>query len=167
MKKIIEKFGIHIIVGVFVLALIVTVLNLRSTPIVRWDGDPSLAWFIDEETGEESIRSADEIPPLTGASGQPTVVRVIKFIADNETTPIAGYFVKYSDAVRKRAAALPANVDESIRLDTLFTGQFIRSPAAGSPWVPITDAQAAQIMSVPEKSPGHPRMQAFPKKLKE
>jgi len=167
MKKIIEKFGVHIIGGVFVLALIVAVVNLRSSAIERWVGDPSQAWFIDEETGEESVRSADEIPPLVGASGLPTVVQVVKFIADNESEPVTGYFVKYSEPVRRRADALPANVDESRRLEVLFPGQFIRSPAAGSQWVPITDAQAATIMSIPEKSPGHPRMQTFPKKLKE
>jgi len=162
MKKLINRFGVPLSVGIIVVALIVAFLS-REKPASYPVGDRSLAWYVDEETGEESVLPfAENIPPLPGASGQGTLVQVVKFASDKETTPLAFYWVKYSDAARKQAATCTGDLDEL--LEVLSFGQLVRSPEPGSPWITLRDPQAAKIISVPEHSPGHSRLMAFPKK---
>ncbi len=63
----------HPIVTVIVVLAIVSALFYWAIhdPSARIpDGD-----FLDEQTGESSIRSIDQLPPLMGSQGKPTVVR--------------------------------------------------------------------------------------------
>ncbi|MCL2639956.1 MAG: hypothetical protein FWD53_03835 [Phycisphaerales bacterium] len=162
MRSFINKFGVPLAVVLIVFALIFAIVS-RPKPAEQF-GDPTFAWYVDEDTGEESIRPiAENIPPLTGSGGKDTVVQVYKCKAENEKEPITYYWVKYSDAAKKQAAASP-DQDYALIEDILSHGKFIRSPEPGSKWFSARDPRAEGLLSIPEHSTGFPRRQAFPKK---
>jgi len=159
MRTLINRFGVPLSVGIIVLALIMAFL-FRQSSTTYPPGDPSLAWYIDEETGEESVLpSAENIPPLLGKDGKKTLVQAFKFAGDDEKTANTYYLVKYSDSVRNELAKFTG--EEMERLNMLHLGQLVRSLEPNSPWVTLRDPRATDIISVPDHSSG-PRRQVFP-----
>ena len=110
-----------------------THINLTST------------FFIDEETGEESIQSTKNVPPLLGKGGKPTIVQVFKFTCDHGKTIKTAYYLKYADSTKRsleeaRAANKTPDFDPT-------QGMFIRSPEKGSPWVHWGTPEASKVLS--------------------
>jgi hypothetical protein len=102
-----------------------------------------MAFYVDEETGEEVARPAEEYPPLIGKSGKPTLVRVVKFTCDDEKTVTTAYYEKYSDEAKR----LLEQKDNPHAPDIAFRGLLVRSPEKGSPWVPQTSGPGAELLS--------------------
>jgi len=161
MRQFINKFGVPLAVVIIVLAAILAIFSRKSGTIPAIVGDPSLAWYIDESTGEESVLVfRDNIPPFKGAGGG-TLVMACKFQADCEKEPITGYLLKYTEDVRQRGAAFTGDNDQLTEL--LSTGRLVRSLEPGSPWVSIYSSRAEEITSVPAHSSGQPRRWVYPK----
>jgi len=158
MRKIIDKFGIPVSIVVIVVAAVL-IWNSQQKPKLDV-GDHSLAYFVDDATGEEFILPADQIPPIPNPNGTGTLVIAAKFKGQTDKEPKTYYLIRYADAVRAKVESLPS--DDMDRLNQLTLAQQVRSPETGSPWVSINDERAARIMSVPEWAPNRSRIQVFP-----
>ena len=112
----------------------------------RGHGRSSIAsyYFIDEETGEESVRPVSDIPPLPGKSGKPTVVREYKYSLDGGSTVKVGYYLKFDDGAKKKLEDLVAQGKNPNEIDTT-SGQLVRSPDPGSKWVSIGSGEGQTI----------------------
>ena len=60
------------------------------------------SYFVDEETGEESVHPLTDIPPLIGKSGKSTLVREVKYSLDGGKTVKVAYYLKFNDATKKK-----------------------------------------------------------------
>jgi len=115
----------------FVLAVFVAVAYYGSPAPPSWP----MAYYQDEETGEVTIRPANEIPPLLGRSGRPTVVRVVYLTASTVDKKFVGYFEKFTDEARARQTPTAAGNGAISLVPFTMAGILIRRPEAGSPWV--------------------------------
>jgi len=157
MRSIISKYGIFVAVGILAIAAVLFFCR-SGTPDVQeykaFVGDRDLAFFVDEETGEESVRSTHEIPPLPGKNGKPTVVKVLKVSIDGGQTATPHYYLKYTDEAKAELDSLQSGdpVAAARRASIERVGMQIRSPASGSTWVPF-DSEEALALTVRPISP--------------
>jgi len=146
MRDFISKYAYPIIGVVFVIALLLVAFRGcgPSVPIVTKD---QKAFYIDEETSEESERSAKEWPPLPGKSGRLTLVQARKFTTDGGQTNKISCLLKYPDAVREELISLP---DNDARKQWLVTNELlIRRPGEGQKWVQVTSPEGQAIYNDP------------------
>lgn len=105
------------------------------------DGD-----FIDEQTGEVSARSIDQLPPLVGSNGKATVVRAYYSVARDGLPRRLLYMQKYSDTTK---AYLEQYLKEHRTGRPQFpdppTAILVRAPEPGSPWVPLETPQGRKL----------------------
>jgi hypothetical protein len=107
---------------------------------------PTSAYFVDEETGEELVRPATDIPPLMGKSGKPTVVREFKYSVDGGKTSKVAYYFKYSDSMKEKLeAAIAAGKGGDLDGNP---GEWVRSPAPQSKWALLGTPEAQAISHV-------------------
>jgi len=99
-----------------------------------------MAYYIDEETGEESIQPMDAVPPLLNKNGKPTLVRVVKFTCDNNKTVTTAYYEKYTDRAKQEIEQKGPSAQEAN-----LRGLLVRAPEKGSPWVPQLSPQGNEI----------------------
>src|SRR5580704_8056215 len=105
MREFINKHGTVIGAALLVAAaLVIYFFYLR-----KGSGPTNLAYYIDEETGEESIHPRTDLPPLIGKSGRPTVVEEFKFTCDGGSTVKVAYYFKFTDSAKKRFDDLVAS----------------------------------------------------------
>jgi len=149
MQTFLHKYGIPLAVSLFVIAGVVMWINIKG-PGSR-HGRLDMGFFLDEETGEESVLPLDELPPLPGKSGNPTVVRAMKFgfqdkdgkRSDERTV----YLYKFTQEAKEKLKDLPK--DDPQYHDLIFSGQFVRDPQPGSPWVPYNSSKGQEIATTP------------------
>jgi hypothetical protein len=163
-RSILNKYGYYIAGVIAVIALLAAYVGTRqAAEPVSYAGNPELAFFVDENTGEEKVLPADEVPPLSGKDGKESVVMAVKFKSDTEKAAKTWYFIKYPAKVRDRVRGLPK--DDIDRLTLLDKWRLVRAPEAGSPWVKVTAPEAERIVTVPESSAGHPRRPVYPSRM--
>jgi hypothetical protein len=144
MRQIVNKYGLWIIGCAFLLALISAAWTMsgRRPPKVT-SGDPSVAFYLDEATGEESVGPADVIFPLPGKSGQHTVVQAFKFDLGGAEGIKTVYLLKYSPSAVAQMDQRPAT-DPQYDFARM-TGKLVRRAAAGSPWVEEQSPEGQEI----------------------
>jgi hypothetical protein len=130
--------------------IIVLLLVLSAVGIIIWQRstrrfNTTTTFFIDEETGDESIRSTHDVPPLLGKSNQPTVVQVFKFTCDGGKTVKTAYYSKYTDGMKRQLEAV-YQANKTPDFDTT-QGMLIRSPGKGSPWVHWGTPEATKVLN--------------------
>lgn len=114
---------------------------------------PTKAYYVDDETGEESLQSINAIPPLLNKAGKPTLVREMCYrcTACSPTERRIGYLEKFTpeaqeklNKMRRKARRTGAdlNIDE-----IAATGFLVRSPAKGSPWVLAESEEGKKVTS--------------------
>jgi hypothetical protein len=162
MREVINKFGPYIAIGAIVVAGIVAWFSMKS----KTEGGAvsrNLAFYVDEETGEESVQAADAIPPLIGKSGKPTVVKAMKYTCDGGKTNKTYALMRYSPDVQERLKNLSASdpVQDAERAK-LLGAYFVRSPEPNSRWVPAQSTEGLRIGSIPMCPNGKPGEMAFP-----
>jgi len=119
------------------------------------------AYYIDEQTGEETVEPATAVPPLPNAEGKPTRVRAYFFSADGGKTRVAGYYEKYSAQAKTAIETLPPDqLDQQWQMIDL--GHLVRRPAAGSPWVWVQSEEGQRIRASPSPDPSKPLLPCFP-----
>jgi hypothetical protein len=107
---------------------------------------PTSAYFVDEDTGEEFVRPATDIPPLEGKNKKPTVVREFKYSLDGGKTSKVGYYYKYTESMKQKLdAAIAAGHGGDIDGNP---GELVRAPAAGNKWVLFGSPEADAITHV-------------------
>jgi hypothetical protein len=151
MRQLLQKYGYAIAAGLIVLAGILIFFRSSST---SKEGDPSKAFFVDEETNEEMILPTTEIPPLLGKGGKPTVVKAFKYTCGSPSDAKVYYFLKYTEEAQAKLKSMPA--DDPNRYDVVEKGELVRSAQPGSPWVRARDPRANEVKSIPECTPGVP-----------
>ncbi|MCL2647022.1 MAG: hypothetical protein FWD61_08450 [Phycisphaerales bacterium] len=146
MREMINKYAYPIAGAAIALAIVLFIVNSRKTrlPTVE-DLKESKAFYVDEETGEEVVLSADELPPRMGANGKRTLVRARKYTRDGGKTVTTVYLEKYSDqAIEELKTA-----SDTYKIGLLDRGLFIRLPGKGHEWVPNNSPEAEEIRSTP------------------
>jgi hypothetical protein len=145
-RELINKYGAYIAIGVIVVALVVAwFFTGTSAPPT---GDLSQGFFIDEETGEESVHPITAIPPLMGKSGKPTVVRAYKFSCEGGKNPQTIYLQKYIPEAQERLKNM--SPDDLDRDRVMSRGELVRLPGKDKPWVRGTSTEAIPIRTLPD-----------------
>src|SRR4051812_265814 len=99
-----KKFGLAIVVALLVLAGLSYWFRSGRPPAPLSQGNK--AFFVDEESGDESVGDINAIPPLAGKSGKLTVVRVVKYTCDGGKTKKALFYAKYPEEVQAELNSL-------------------------------------------------------------
>ena len=159
MRNFINKFGIHL----FIILLLTAGLLIwfYSRPRPKPGPNVNQAFYVDEETSEESVLSSDEIPPLPGKDGKLTVVRAMKFSCEGGKNPRTLYLLKYTPEAQAKLQSLLA--DSPRRSDVITAGELIRSPEPHSQWIPSISSQAEAIRTFPD-CPSGQMVEVFPQK---
>ena len=133
MRDLINRFKIPVLVvaGLVVIGAVVVLLRGRSSTPTPYE---TKAYFIDEETGAESVRPMTDIPPLIGAGGKPTVMLARKFSCDQGKTSKVGFLVKYTPEAKAALDAMYASKDQKPAEINIGLHTLVRSPEAGSQW---------------------------------
>ena len=145
------------------LALVITILLVTF----RGGGSATTAtngvkhFYVDDETGEETVLASDQLPPLPGKDGRPTLVKAFKFTADGEKNVVTAYLQKYSDEAIEKLKNMAD--DDLLKRDLLDNGRMIRLPGTGQKWVPI-NSPAGEKLRENISIPGGGRLEAvYPK----
>jgi hypothetical protein len=165
MRQFISKYGAYLAGGLIVLAAIIVFATRSSTP-----GLPTRAFYIDEETGEESLQPATSVPPLNNKNGKPTLVQVMKFscekpgkVRGSGANAKVGYYRKYTPEAKRSIEQPPTDIERTEEAERLRTeGEFVRLPAPGSPWVRAISEEGERIVQSIQCAPGEQRYVVFP-----
>ncbi|MCL2647026.1 MAG: hypothetical protein FWD61_08470 [Phycisphaerales bacterium] len=156
MRDLINKYAYPIAGVAIVLAILLFIFNHKKSIILtEQDVKAIKTFYVDDETGEEVVLPANELPPRMGKNGKPTLVKAHKFTRDGGQTEVIAYLEKYSD---EAAAALKSMPDsDSGKPGLLDHGRMIRLPGEGQKWVPIDSPEAEAIRATP--IPGDGRLE--------
>jgi hypothetical protein len=122
------------------------------------------AYYVDEDTGEESVRPETDIPPLKGKNGKDSVVWEMKYSCDGGKTSKVGYYMKYTPEGKQALEdAHAAGKDESSININMMEQLLVRLPESGSPWVPKHTALGMRITENGQCGPGERKMGMVPK----
>ncbi|MCL2645722.1 MAG: hypothetical protein FWD61_01810 [Phycisphaerales bacterium] len=153
MREWINKYAVYIIVVALAIAVVSYLRSGRQSKS-QFLPEYTLAWYVDEETNEESVRPISELPPLPGKSGKLTVVRAIKVTYDDGQTSQTVYLEKFTPEAQERLSKLAV---DDIQRDTFF-GKLVRLPEPGSHWVPADSSEGTQIRdSIANSDHGTPK----------
>jgi len=166
MRELIKKYGLVLAIALILLAGVLLIKSFRKSTVDHVSGDPTLAFYIDEANGEETVRSVNENPPLAGKDGKPTVVRAIKYTCDDGTPPKVLYYFKYTDEVAKELNTLsPTDAAAVIRRTQIMPkGEMVRSPATGSQWLLTSTPEGDALRAYPQCPNGKTAKLVFPQK---
>jgi len=154
MREMINKYAYYIIGAVVVVAILLFFLRGGEKP--NNVTAASKTFYVDEETGKESVRAGIEFPPLVGASGKRTLVQACKFSADGGETKTIAYLLKYTDEAQEELASKP-NLDDSRKSDLARDCLLVRRPGDGQKWVLRSSTEGQNIVNNP--IPGAERIQ--------
>jgi len=158
MRTLINKYGLPAAISFLVLAALFAWLWSERRGNVT--GDQTRAFFVDEESGEEVVRPASDLPPVVGKSGRPTLVKAIKYGCKGNNPEVL-YWMKYTPEALAALQSLPA--DDARRADIDLRGQLVRSPKAGSAWVPLRSREGDLVTRVPDCPDGSPMQAIYPR----
>ena len=161
MRKFINQYGYIIAIAAVVIAVIVIIYSMSGGAAQQI---PTQAFYMDEETGEESLGDINGIPPLMGKSGKPTLVKVLKYTCDGGKTKTPYLLIKFPPQVQQEINSLNAEdpVQDMRRAKLMSEAYWVRSPAAGSQWYPAQHPKGVEIAVVPNCPDGKPGVMAFP-----
>jgi hypothetical protein len=149
MRKFLNQYGAYVGVGVLVIAGFL-LYALNHKPAAKL---PQKGYFVDEDTGEESVRPLTEVPPLTGTGGKETVVRAYKYNCDKNGAAKVAYYFKYTPEVKAKLQSL-AGTAELGNYDP-SNGELVRLPEKGSPWIPFKSTEAQKVITNFDCPAGH------------
>jgi len=141
MREWLNKFGVYVVGGALVVAVILYFV-MGSSAKAPSSNDVK-AFYLDEETGEESLHPVSQVPPLIGKSGKPTVVQAIKYSCDGGKTKKIAYLRKYTPEAKEaldRAYATQTNPGINARANEL-----VRLPEKGNEWYPVQSNEGATV----------------------
>lgn len=157
MREFLNKNGAYVAAGLIIIALAVWYVFGRGG-----DHIPSKAFFIDEDTGQESTRSIDDVPPLAGAKGNPSIVRVYKFNYEDDPTVRVGYYVKFPADMKAKMEDLIKHPNPQSLLEP-GAAELIRKPDAGlNGWVKLSSAEGDKIVNALVSPSGKNPQAVFP-----
>jgi len=123
---------------------------------------PTKAFFMDEETGEISVHPANEIPPLLGKSGKPTVVRAFFFTASTNAARKMVFLQRYSlEAKQAMDASHNGQRLSPEEMSLVVRGPQVRAPEPNSPWHDLATLEGQAIVnSVSDLDPDRKKIHA-------
>ena len=141
MREFLNKNGKYVAVGAIVLAGAFFFFTARGG--VK---KPNTTFFIDEDTSVESARPVTDVPPLTGAKGNPSIVKVYKYRVEGSPDVKVGYYLKFTPEMKAKVEDSLAHPEKYPELNA-STGTLVRKPDAGpSGWVSATSREGKKIM---------------------
>ncbi|MGN6368287.1 MAG: hypothetical protein ACTHN5_08520 [Phycisphaerae bacterium] len=142
MSKVMKRYGMPA-VALLILA------TAAGAFVMNWPRSPKVltsAYFVDEATGEETVRPMSDIPPLKGAGGGETVVREFKYTEDGRATVKVAYYIKYTPETQAKLQGMKTQ-EERDQYDAT-EGTLVRSPAPGSKWVEWGSPEGQEITTI-------------------
>ena len=141
MREFLNKYGKYVAVAALVLAGVVFFFSTRGGVKT-----PNSTYFVDEDTGVESTRSVNDVPPLIGAKGNPSIVKVYKYRVEGSADVKIGYYVKFTPDMKVKVEDSLAHPDKYPELNTA-PGMLVRKADAGPKgWVAATSGEGKKIM---------------------
>ena len=142
MRAFLNKYGIYVVVVALVIVGLILFLTRSTTHA------PGSAFFIDEDSGQESVRAVTDIPPLPGAKGNPSIVKVYKYTTEGDKTVHVGYYIKFTPEMKQQMEELQRHPDPNSTLEP-GNGMLVRKPD-GSPkdWYKVSSPEGQKIVTV-------------------
>lgn len=149
------------VVSIVAVVVIIVVLALSIRSFLgggSTTGVPSTAYFWDTSNGTLHTRPMTDYPPLIGATGKPTLVQAYFYTCGSCADKKLAYLQKYSPQakamldkmIQSGKAGKPQGFSPMAEEAMMSqNSQLVRSPAKGSPWVPISSPQGQQIITPP------------------
>lgn len=135
-----------IIIGLFF--AIKSIIGPSGPPI------PKYAYYIDEETGEESEQSINEIPPLVNEkTGKPTLVRASYYSCgsckkgERKLAYLEKFTPQAKDTLEKARKASAEGQPPMEDMSVHMRGYLVRSPEPGAKWVLAESDPGRQVTS--------------------
>ncbi len=150
-----------------VFALLPVALAAVLIATYYWPSSPPewpAAFYIDEETGKITTRASNELPPLIGESGKPTVVRAIYLTPSDIGHKFVAYYEKYTDEAIARVKAV-ASTSAIGAPPPVRGGILIRRPDAGSLWLNADSAEGQKLLEAIYNPPGRKESGSGPLRL--
>jgi hypothetical protein len=147
--------------GLVVLAAVLYLYRTDLFPPIKTLAPSRFAYYVDEETGAETLEPARAVPPLPGASGKPTKVRVGYFSSDGGKTRVAGYYEKYTPQA-KTALETMTPEEANRHWEMIDVGRLVRNPAPGSAWVWFHSEEGKRLQAPVGPDPSQPLMPCSP-----
>lgn len=147
MGDLMRKYGLYIGGGLLLLAIVILLVQLRGGSSGGPVGDAGKAFFVDEETGEQSVGAATDVPPLNNKAGKPTLVKGVFVTADGGSTKRLAYLMKYTPEAKAaiEKAHQEKKLEDVMTSDLVSEGTLVRLPDKGAPWVKMSSREGAAI----------------------
>lgn len=149
------------VVSIVAVVVIIVVLALSIRSFMgggATTGVPSNAYYWDTSNRTLHIRPMTDYPPLTGSTGKPTLVQAYFYTCGSCADKKLAYLQKYSTQAKsmldnmlkggqagKPGGFSPMAQEAMMSQDSVL----VRSPAKGSPWVPMNSPQGQQVTTPP------------------
>jgi hypothetical protein len=163
MREFFNRYGVAVVVVVLLIAGAVYWFYGRGAPEAEASGVK--AFYIDEETGEESVRPVTDVPPLAGKGGKDTVVVAAKYSCDGGKTSQVGYLMKYTPEGKAALEEVyKAGKDESSININMMQQVLVRLPGKDGQWVFKQSDMGMRITDAGECPPGQRKTAVTPPK---
>jgi hypothetical protein len=154
-----QKMNENAMVVSIVLIVVIIVglyLVLRSAGVIHPTLLPSKAYFVDlEDPNTPILLPPNELPPLIGKSGKPTVVGVLYYTCTDCKDKKPAYFMKYTEEAKAAVESMkksegsgtpPMGMPVAMVLEQ---GAYLCTPEglASDHWVQMRSSEGAQIMA--------------------
>ncbi len=149
------------VVSIVAVVVIIVVLALSIRSFMgggSTTGVPSRAYYWDTSNGTLHIRPMTDYPPLTGATGKPTLVQAYFYACGSCSDKKLAYLQEYSPQakamldkmIKGGQAGKPGGFSPMAEEAMMSQNSvLVRSPAKGSPWVPLNSPQGQQVTTPP------------------
>ncbi len=149
------------VVSIVAAVVIIVVLALSIRSFMGGNtgaGVPTMAYFYDTSNQTISVRPTIDYPPLPGATGKNTVVLAYFYTCTTCADKKLVYLQKYSSRAKKALQAMMNNAKSNkpgainpMAYEAAMSQNaiLVRSPAKGSPWVPLASPQGQQVTMPP------------------
>ena len=106
--------------------------------------DSTMAYYMDEATGEVTVRPASSLAPLTGSTGQPTIVKAIYLTPSDAAHKFLAYLEKYDAPPSDKSTQSPVITPTLVGPHQAI---LVRLPKDGSPWIKADTVEGGQFFN--------------------
>jgi hypothetical protein len=151
-RNLLNKNGLATAIVLIIVIVAVALYTAYALGYLRHNGVPDPAttklFFIDEDTGDVEIHSAQDCPPLPGKAGKSTVVRAHYYTTSTDDARVLVYLERCTPEVKAAQDALgPHDPITPDMIETRNQGTQVRLPQGNTPWYSVQTPQGQELVT--------------------